>query len=104
MVEASNAEHRVRQDKGAQLHPISVLLCCLLLCCRGWTAQLALGALLHTPEERREKQGTALERCHRAPKREKSGSAKRAEGWKRLGWEGGALAGLLEQQGTEQEA
>lgn len=31
MVEASNAEHRVRQYRRAQLHTISILLCCLLL-------------------------------------------------------------------------
>lgn len=72
--------------------------------CRGWTAQLALGALLHTPGERRAKQGAALERRHGAAKQEKSGGTKHAGGWKRLGWEGGASAGLVEQQGTEQEA
>lgn len=59
---------------------------------------------MHSPGERREKQGAAPERRHGAAKQEKSGSAKHAGRWKRLGWEGGALAGLVEQQGTEQEA
>lgn len=102
---ASNAEHRVRQDRRAQLHPISILLCCLLLCCRalqGLDCRTRHWSSVTHPW--REKQGTALEWCHRAPKREKSGSAKHVEEWKRLGWEGGALAGLLEQERTEQEA
>lgn len=105
MVEASSAEHRDRQDRRAQLHIISILPCCLQL-------QGPAAAGLHnwplefccTPLEREEKQGTALERCHRAAKQEKSGSTKHAGGWKHLGWEDGALAGLVEQQGTEQEA
>lgn len=54
--------------------------------------------LCYTPLQREERSRS------RHPSGRKAAAVSLQWDWKRLGWEGGALAGLVEQQGAEQEA